>query len=88
MAKQVKKGAEKAPNKDEAENINVEAVEVKTEPKAGKKSGYIVKKAFKDAPVYRVAGKAKNYAVGDDVSALDGERLDSLIKRGYVEKQG
>lgn len=93
MGKEVKKGAENAPKVNEAENKNVEAVEttevksdVATKSKA--KSGFTVKKAFKDAPQYRNGGKAKQHAVGDDVSGFDVERLEDLVKRGYVEKAG
>lgn len=48
---------------------------------------YIVAQPFKDAKQYQKNGKVNEYEKGADVSDLDAERLESLIKRGIVVKQ-
>lgn len=69
------KGAENAPEVE------------KTEPKVtSKKTGYTVAIAFKDAKYYREGGKINEYTVGADVSDLDPDRLENLVKRGIVDK--
>lgn len=61
-------------------------------PAADKEAGtatHIVAVEFKDAPEYRTPGQEANtYTVGDDVSDMDVERLQSLVARGFVVKVG
>jgi len=48
---------------------------------------YIVVRAFKDAPQYRIAGVEPNvYEIGTDVSHFDASRLKSLVNSGRVSK--
>lgn len=64
-------------------------VETKVEeaPKGkSKKTAYTVAIAFKDAKQYRKDGKINEYTVGADVSDLDPDRLENLVKRGIVDK--
>lgn len=85
------KGAENAPEVIK-EVVNVEAAKAEettvTEAPKGisKAAVYTVKVAFKDAPKYRKDGKINEYTIGADVSDLDPERLENLVKRGIVEK--
>jgi len=47
-------------------------------------SGYTVAVAFKDSAKYANGGYPTSYEVGADVSDLDADRLDALVKRGVV----
>lgn len=49
--------------------------------------GYFVVAPFKDAKQYRINGEANSYEVGDDVSKMDAERLEVLVKKGLVENR-
>ena len=75
--KEMAKGNDTAPAVDETKETKLKA----------KKPSYVVKIAFKDAPQYRKEGKPAEYMEGSDVSDLDPERLESLVKRGIVEKK-
>lgn len=48
--------------------------------------GYIVAKPFKDSREYIKNGEINSYEVGVNVSHLDPERLEKLVKRGIVTK--
>lgn len=54
--------------------------------KKSNKGGYTVLIAFKDSKQYATSGVANSYEVGADVSDLDAERLEILVKRGIVFK--
>lgn len=45
---------------------------------------YTVAIAFQDAREYCDTSEPKQYAVGDDVSHFDQERLDAAVQRGTV----
>lgn len=50
-----------------------------------KKEGtHTVAVAFKDSKMYADNVKVNSYEVGADVSDLDADRLDLLVKRGIV----
>lgn len=59
--------------------------EVKAEPKA-KAPAYIVVQAFQDSRAYQTTPTPTKYAVGEDVSHLDQDRLDKLLSLGIVKK--
>lgn len=55
--------------------------------KKGENSSYVVAKAFSDNPTIQPNRSIANrYAIGDDVSHLDADRLAHLESLGYVKQ--